>query len=63
MPVILAPGDYRLWLDPAITDPAQLQHMLAACGNDELLAKPVSTHVNKVANEDPRCIEAERTLF
>jgi putative SOS response-associated peptidase YedK len=63
MPVILAPGDYALWLDPNVSEPGQLQHLLAPCGDDELLAEPVSTHVNRVANDDPRCIEAERTLF
>jgi putative SOS response-associated peptidase YedK len=63
MPVILAPNDYQLWLDPKVNEPAQLQHLLAPCGDDELVADPVSTHVNRVANDDARCIEAERLLF
>jgi putative SOS response-associated peptidase YedK len=63
MPVILAPNDYGLWLDANVSEPAKLQHMLAPCGNDELVAEPVSTHVNRVANDDPRCIEAEKLLF
>jgi putative SOS response-associated peptidase YedK len=63
MPVILAPGDYDMWLDPDIQDAAALQHLIAPCGDDELVAEPVSTHVNRVANDDPRCIEAERMLF
>ncbi len=63
MPVILAPGDYGLWLDPTVEDPAELQHLLAPSGDDELLAEPVSTHVNRVVNDDPRCIAVERTLF
>jgi putative SOS response-associated peptidase YedK len=63
MPVILTPGDYGMWLDPDIQDPAALQHLIAPCGDDELVAEPVSTHVNRVANDDPRCIEAERMLF
>jgi putative SOS response-associated peptidase YedK len=63
MPVILAPGDYAQWLHPAVGDPAGLQHLLSPCGDDELVAEPVSTHVNRVANDDPHCIEAERTLF
>jgi putative SOS response-associated peptidase YedK len=53
MPVILAPGDYPLWLDPTVQDPELLQHLLAPCGDDELVATPVSTHVNKVSNDDP----------
>jgi putative SOS response-associated peptidase YedK len=63
MPVILAPGDYSTWLDPTVQDSAALQHLLAPCGDDELVAEPVGTHVNRVANDDARCIERERSLF
>jgi putative SOS response-associated peptidase YedK len=63
MPVILAPNDYDLWLDSSVSDPTKLQHLLMPCGDDELAVQPVSTHVNKTANDDRRCIEAERTLF
>jgi putative SOS response-associated peptidase YedK len=63
MPVILATGDYDLWLDPAVQEPDKIAHLLAPCGEDELVAEPISTHVNRVANDDPRCIEVQRTLF
>ncbi len=63
MPVILSPNDYATWLDPRIEDTSSLQHMLAPCGEDELVAEPVGTHVNKVANDDPRCIQVQRSLF
>jgi putative SOS response-associated peptidase YedK len=63
MPVVLAPCDYGLWLDPRVDEPAALAHLLAPCGDDELVAEPVTTHVNRVANDDPKCIEVERTLF
>jgi putative SOS response-associated peptidase YedK len=63
MPVMLAPCDYAVWLDPKIDDPAALQHLLAPCGEEELIAEPVSTHVNKVTNDDPRCITIQRSLF
>jgi putative SOS response-associated peptidase YedK len=63
MPVILAPADYALWLDPGVSEPGQLQHLLAPCGVEELVAEPVTTHVNRVANDDPRCIEVQRSLF
>lgn len=63
MPVILAPNDYASWLDPTITEPEKIQHLLASCPDDEVIAEPVSTHVNRVANDDPRCIQPERTLF
>jgi hypothetical protein len=36
---------------------------LAPCGDDELVAEPVSTHVNRVANDDAACIAVERGLF
>jgi putative SOS response-associated peptidase YedK len=63
MPVVLTHGDYAKWLDPKIEDPAELQHLLAPCGDDELVAEPVGTHVNKVANDDPRCVAVQRSLF
>jgi putative SOS response-associated peptidase YedK len=63
MPVILAPCDYAMWLDAKIEDPAALQHLLAPCSDEELIAEPVGTHVNKVANDDPTCIVAQRFLF
>jgi putative SOS response-associated peptidase YedK len=63
MPVILAPGDYSLWLDPKVEDSAKLQHLYESCGNDELVFEPVGTHVNKVANDDPKCIAVQRSLF
>jgi putative SOS response-associated peptidase YedK len=69
MPVILAPGDYALWLNPSLEDPGELQHLLSPCGEDELIAEPVSTHVNRVANDDEKCVEIlprpneGRTLF
>jgi putative SOS response-associated peptidase YedK len=63
MPVVLAKTDYSIWLDHKATDPAALQHLLAPCGDEELIAEPVSTHVNRVANDDSRCIQIERTLF
>jgi putative SOS response-associated peptidase YedK len=63
MPVVLAKTDYDLWLDPKVTGPSSVQHLLAPCGDDELIAEPVSTHVNRVANDDSRCIQVERTLF
>ncbi len=63
MPVVLAPSDYRLWLDPQVVDPDAISHLLAPAGDDHLVAEPVSTHVNRVANDDPQCIAVERTLF
>lgn len=63
MPVVLAPCDYAMWLDPKVEDPGALKHLLAPCGEEELVAEPVGTHVNRVANDDPRCVEVQRSLF
>lgn len=63
MPVVLAPNDYAIWLDPKTEDPATLQYLLTACGDEELIAEPVSTHVNKAANDDARCISVQKSLF
>jgi putative SOS response-associated peptidase YedK len=63
MPVILAPNDYALWLDSKVGEPEKLQYLLAHCGEEELVVEPVSTHVNRVANEGPQCVAVERSLF
>ncbi len=63
MPVVLAPPDYDAWLDSKVEDPAAIQHLLAPCSDEELVADPVGTHVNRVANDDPRCVEIQRSLF
>ena len=63
MPVILAPGDYRLWLDPNVQEPAAVEHLIAPNDDAAIVAEPISTHVNRVANDDPRCIEVQRGLF
>ena len=63
MPVILSPQQYDLWLDLELEDAAPLQPLLQPYPSDDMLARPVSTHVNRPANDDPRCIEAQRELF
>ncbi|MBN1828011.1 MAG: SOS response-associated peptidase [Deltaproteobacteria bacterium] len=56
MPVIVAPEDRRLWLDPE-TESEVLRGMLMSRENEELEAYPVSTLVNSPRNNDPRLIE------
>ena len=63
MPVILEPGDYKLWLDPKVQDPAAIQHLIVPNDDEAIIAEPVSTHVNHVANDDRRCIQVQRALF
>lgn len=58
MPVIIAPGNYDLWLDPS-TDHAALTALLAPYAAAELAANPVSRLVNSPANDSPELIESD----
>ena len=56
MPVILDPGDTRVWL--TADDPAPLTNLLGAAPEDALTAVPVSAHVNNPRHDDPECVAA-----
>jgi putative SOS response-associated peptidase YedK len=56
MPVILAPEDYDLWLDPTVQDMDRLQPLLRPYPSEEMVAYPVSAKVNNPANDTPDCI-------
>jgi putative SOS response-associated peptidase YedK len=55
MPVILSREDYHRWLDPAVTDPARLRHLLAPFDPDLMKKYPVGNRVGNPANDDPEC--------
>jgi len=55
MPVILAPEDYDLWLDPGVQDPEALRHLLGPFPAAQMMAVPVSTLVNSPRNDQPDC--------
>jgi putative SOS response-associated peptidase YedK len=57
MPVIIAPEDFDLWLDPAAQHAGEIQHLLKPYPAGEMTFYPVSDHVNNPRNEDPLCIE------
>ncbi|HBK78397.1 MAG TPA: hypothetical protein DDZ83_01715 [Nitrospinae bacterium] len=57
MPVIIAPGDYGAWLDPANEKLRTLDRLLCPYPAGEMEAHPVSRHVNDPGNDDPACIE------
>ncbi len=63
MPIILRPSDYAVWLDSQLNDPEQLKPLFVPRDYPELKARPVSTHVNRVKNDDFRCIASEPRLF
>lgn len=56
MPVILAPEDFDLWLDPA-TPVKELEALMVAAPNDLMEAIPVSPDVNRVANDGPHLLD------
>ncbi len=58
MPVILHPGDEELWLDPGITDPAQILPLLKPYPAQEMALYPVSRLVNKPENDVPETLQA-----
>lgn len=58
MPVILDPKDYDLWLDPAVQKAERLQQILCPFRSEAMTAYPVSTQVNKPANNSPECINS-----
>lgn len=55
MPVILAPEDYRVWLDPAHPGGEELGPLLQPCPPDGMTAWPVSRWVNDPRHDDPSC--------
>jgi putative SOS response-associated peptidase YedK len=57
MPVILAPSDYDVWLDPEFQDKDKLLALLRPYPAEEMKAFPVSTTVNSPRNDTPECVE------
>ena len=57
MPVILQPRHHELWLDPEETRAERLEAALQPFPADEMTLFPVSTVVNKPANDTPECVE------
>ncbi|MEP2580870.1 MAG: SOS response-associated peptidase family protein, partial [Roseibium sp.] len=53
MPVILKRENFGTWLDVANVDRREAEKLLVPVEDDFLVARPVSTRVNKVANDDP----------
>ena len=57
MPVLLAPGNWEEWLDPANTDTESLQRLLIPAPNELLTTYAVSTQVNNVRNNEASLLE------
>jgi putative SOS response-associated peptidase YedK len=63
MPVIVHPDEYAFWLDPRVEDRSRLETLLRPYDPGEMMAEPVTTHVNNVRNDDPKCLEVQKELF
>jgi putative SOS response-associated peptidase YedK len=57
MPMIIDPGSWDDWLDPANNDVADLKALLTPAMVGDLTTWPVSTAVNSVRNNGPELIE------
>lgn len=56
MPAILRNEDHAAWLSPLETDPRRLRQMLEPVASDDFAVHPVSTAVNRTANDTPALI-------
>lgn len=57
MPVILPATSYGLWLDPRFRDVAATTQMLNPYDAGQMRRYAVSTRVNNVGNDEPKCSE------
>ncbi len=63
MPVILPPETYSEWLEPRPLDLDRFVELVAAHPAEGMEAYPVTTRVNRPANDDAACIvRQERSL-
>lgn len=60
MPVIIPPGLYVDWLDPAERDPVTLRHILTSYPAEQMEYYPVQRLVNSPGNDSPECIVPAR---
>jgi len=56
MPALLAPDAWDRWLDPGITDPAEVAPLLVPAPPEVLVATEVGTAVNDVRNNGPELV-------
>ncbi|GLY84590.1 hypothetical protein Airi02_025190 [Actinoallomurus iriomotensis] len=56
MPMLVEPDRFDAWLDPALTDPDEVRSLLVPAAEGRLESYPVSTAVNKVANNGPELV-------
>ena len=57
MPAIIAPAHYDLWMDPRVTDKADIMGYLNSTPSSQLVTYPISPWVNSPKHDDERCLE------
>jgi putative SOS response-associated peptidase YedK len=57
MPMLVEPDRFAAWLDPALTHADEVRSLLVRAAAGRLESYPVSTAVNKVANNGPELVE------
>ena len=57
MPVILDERDWSTWLEPSISDRAELTALMISAPPASITLRPVSTRVNSVRNNDPSLLD------
>ena len=57
MPVIVPPGAFAEWLDPANDNVERLARLFEPDAAGALVAVPVSRRVSNARNQGPECIE------
>ena len=57
MPVVVPPEAFDLWLNGAAVDATTAAALITPAPENFFEAYPVSTHVNRVANDDPKLVE------
>ncbi|MGA0781381.1 MAG: SOS response-associated peptidase, partial [Ilumatobacteraceae bacterium] len=57
MPVILEEEDWSTWLDPTLSDRAELTAFMVPAPDEVIDVRPVSTRVNSVRNNEPSLLD------
>jgi putative SOS response-associated peptidase YedK len=55
MPVILGSEGTQAWLDPSLTQPAELRPWLRSAPNNEIAHRTLNPRINHVGHDDPEC--------
>jgi len=56
MPVIVAPADFDLWLDPGVQNPEAVRPLLSPYPEEAMAMYPVTREVNNPRHDGPGCI-------